>query len=139
VSDFVCNIDLGSGEGEEDDDDEGREGARTYCILRDKLLIDSHRTWIPLGELIGKVWSLLRGSCDYRFFLLPAIGVWKPTMTEKSSIETDAWEDRYWRDPFEPGLVDADVSLGISALRRRFVISHRRNSSKNLSTIVPSF
>jgi hypothetical protein len=63
-------------------------------------------------------------------------------MTEKSSIETDAWEDRYWRDPFEPGLVDADVSLGISALRRRFVISHRRNSflsSKKLSTIVPSF
>jgi hypothetical protein len=33
VSDFVevCEIDLGSGEGEEDDedDDEGREGART--------------------------------------------------------------------------------------------------------------
>ncbi len=31
MSDFVevCEIDLGSGEGEEDDDDEGREGART--------------------------------------------------------------------------------------------------------------
>jgi hypothetical protein len=73
------------------------------------------RTEHGLGELIGKVWSLLRRSCDYRFFLLPAIGVWKPTMTEKSSIEADAWEDRYWRDPFEPGLLDADVSLGISA------------------------
>ncbi|CAK9877905.1 unnamed protein product [Sphagnum jensenii] len=35
-------------------------------------------------------------------------------MTEKSCIETDAWEDRYWRDPFEPGLVDADVSLDFS-------------------------